>query len=700
MNFFIEKIFPKNSLVGNLNKFLFSFVFVILFLSSIIMYTVIVENKTIDRNLIIDNIGLSISRIIERPMGTGQMPLVESSLNIEKLPPYISSLEVFDSEGTKIAVNIKENNCSTSTSKSYPINSKLNKFSSIVDKNSLGYLLIKTSSCDINKFKETLLIILIFMTLMIMIFIYFISKVTIKRSIRPIIDIFDKSLDISEFNKEILAASPIELKPFLKKIQEREGLSNFVKVLVHEIRNPITFIWNEVNYSNNLSSEKKESIGIQLEKIEDTLNNILVENVDVHEGREKIDVSNFLDLLVSEKRVQFRYKNNLESISVEPEKMGSNLFAEFNQSELRIILSNIINNAVEAIPEEKNGIVKITAVESENYIKFEVKDNGIGLEEEKLKKIFQKGFTSGKSKGSGIGLWHAKKSIESHGGKFIVESELGVGTNINIYIPKVKAPKWYIEEIDFRKIEKVVIIDDNEESVLSIWKNKLQGISLIFESYSSPENFLQGHLVYKEENILFVIDHSFENSSMNGIDLITQLKFKKNVILFTSKFEDKIIQDFCEKKTIKLLPKNMLNRIPIIFSGESDDIEIIYVEDEPSINKMISKKLEIEKYKFKSFISPIDAINYLDNLEEKFEKKILISDMNFKDCDITGEELSEWFYYKGGRNIFLVTAFLDISQNNQSNILYSKIILKKGRKFYQNILNSLDKILIKAIKIN
>lgn len=101
------------------------------------------------------------------------------------------------------------------------------------------------------------------------------------------------------------------------------------------------------------------------------------------------------------------------------------------------ILGNFIENALEAITEDNKDekVVIIRTEEDEKNIKIEVKDNGIGIDEKNLQKIFEYGYTT-KATGNGIGLFLVKERVESQGGEMKVISKLGQGTKISVLIPK------------------------------------------------------------------------------------------------------------------------------------------------------------------------------------------------------------------------------------------------------------------------
>ncbi len=104
-------------------------------------------------------------------------------------------------------------------------------------------------------------------------------------------------------------------------------------------------------------------------------------------------------------------------------------------------LDNLINNAIKFAPPET--IIEISTYlkeEKKKTIVVQVKDNGVGLSEEDLRRSFQKGATlsakpTGLEQSSGLGLWIVKKIVEEHGGNVWVESKLGIGSTFAFELP-------------------------------------------------------------------------------------------------------------------------------------------------------------------------------------------------------------------------------------------------------------------------
>ena len=110
-----------------------------------------------------------------------------------------------------------------------------------------------------------------------------------------------------------------------------------------------------------------------------------------------------------------------------------NCSIDLDKEKLKIAMCNIFVNAIEAMEEQK-GHLKISSYNIEESIVMEVKDNGHGISEDHLSKMFNPFFTNKKS-GVGLGLTTTKNIIEAHNGYIEIDSKLEEGTVFRIILP-------------------------------------------------------------------------------------------------------------------------------------------------------------------------------------------------------------------------------------------------------------------------
>ncbi|MBN2288126.1 MAG: PAS domain S-box protein [Candidatus Glassbacteria bacterium] len=147
--------------------------------------------------------------------------------------------------------------------------------------------------------------------------------------------------------------------------------------------------------------------------------------------------------------------------------------AEVDVSQISQVINNLVINACQAMPE--GGTIRIHAqnivldkgstlpLDKGKYVKISIKDTGTGISQKHLPKIFDPYFTT-KQKGGGLGLTTAYSIVQKHSGCITVDSELGVGTTIYIYLSASvkKAQKERIRKKASPGKAKILVMDDDE----------------------------------------------------------------------------------------------------------------------------------------------------------------------------------------------------------------------------------------------
>ncbi|MEX2379780.1 MAG: ATP-binding protein [Vicingaceae bacterium] len=217
---------------------------------------------------------------------------------------------------------------------------------------------------------------------------------------------------------------------------EKLGMTGRIaRSIAHEVRNPLT----NINLAlDQLSDEFKEAesaqmylelIGRNSERINKLITELLNSAKPSSLKIEPNSVKKLLDdaLNLAEDRLR------LKGIALKKE-LTEDVQIPFDYINLKTALLNIIINAIEAMPEE-SGALSVKYFSSLDEAHIEISDNGVGIDEETLKQLFDPFFT-GKQKGMGLGLTSTQNIIQQHGGNIDVESEVGLGTTFTINLPK------------------------------------------------------------------------------------------------------------------------------------------------------------------------------------------------------------------------------------------------------------------------
>jgi len=231
-----------------------------------------------------------------------------------------------------------------------------------------------------------------------------------------------------------------------REIQLLKSKTEFMATASHQLRTPATAThWAIEELSKqNLSPEQKPIVETALAaaaKLMKTINDML-DVSKIEEGEfgykfENVEIISFVEDVIRGMEPVAK-QLNIKLYLQKPE--DKSIALSIDGQKIGIVLSNLIDNAIKYNVANGEVIVKIERVASEPYLKIGVKDSGVGIPEEDIKKLFTKFFRSENvirfaTEGSGLGLYIAKNIIERHGGKIWVESEINRGSTFYFTLP-------------------------------------------------------------------------------------------------------------------------------------------------------------------------------------------------------------------------------------------------------------------------
>ncbi len=257
---------------------------------------------------------------------------------------------------------------------------------------------------------------------------------------------------VSRFNEMVnrLQKAYDELEDAQKKLIQSEKLASIGTLasgVAHEVNNPLAGIMHCITRIKKYP-EKKDEAEKYLELMEEAAKKMemVVKNLldfarqpDFH----KVDLDPKEALKNSLSLAKHRLEK--ESIDVKLNSCPHDILISGNKNQLEQVFLNLIINSIDAIAERKNqnsgfsGEINVSCGILENdYEKFQIKieDNGIGISNENLNKIYDPFFTTKPpGKGTGLGLSVSMNIISDHDGELEIQSESGFGTIVNITLP-------------------------------------------------------------------------------------------------------------------------------------------------------------------------------------------------------------------------------------------------------------------------
>ena len=128
------------------------------------------------------------------------------------------------------------------------------------------------------------------------------------------------------------------------------------------------------------------------------------------------------------------YDDGTQSVTINYNNPKQPYWIYSDKNRLVQVFNNLIKNAIQAIPEDRKGLVVVKSIRQENKVHISFKDNGSGIPEAIQHKVFTPNFTT-KGSGMGLGLAITKQIIEQSNGKIYFETKLGEGTTFYIELP-------------------------------------------------------------------------------------------------------------------------------------------------------------------------------------------------------------------------------------------------------------------------
>jgi len=245
------------------------------------------------------------------------------------------------------------------------------------------------------------------------------------REINSLIAAYNKMVDKLEESASKLAQS-----------EREQAWREMAKQVAHEIKNPLTpmrltvqsfqrkFDANDPNLKQKLDDYSKTLIHQidTMSSVASAFSNFASMPAQQNETLNVVEVVEFsLDIF------------NEDYIEFETEK--EEIVSKIDRTQLVRIITNLVKNAIQAIPDtQETKKINVSVKEENNFVVIQVRDNGTGIEAENINQIFEPKFTT-KTSGMGLGLGIIKNIIENYKGTITFETELGIGTVFTVTLP-------------------------------------------------------------------------------------------------------------------------------------------------------------------------------------------------------------------------------------------------------------------------
>jgi len=213
-------------------------------------------------------------------------------------------------------------------------------------------------------------------------------------------------------------------------LKKFSSTGRIARLLAHEVKNPLTtIVLSADQLQSELSSESLNESGDLIEVIRrncDRINHLVSQLLDITRFSDLDLREDSIEKLLDEAMEEVFDRIELKGIKVTKLYKKENTKLPMDGEKLKIAFKNLLVNAIEAMKETEGKLVLKTFIR-ENQCLIEICDNGEGVAQENLERIFEPFFTL-KVAGSGLGLTNTQNIIFSHGGTIRAKSEVGKGT--------------------------------------------------------------------------------------------------------------------------------------------------------------------------------------------------------------------------------------------------------------------------------
>lgn len=657
------------SLAGKLGRFV-SLSVAITTLATLVAFCIVTYRIQIqERRNNLQSVAATVGKLIERPISLGDYALVEAYLSGQNLPIFIEAFAVKGADGSLFAgQDFSEaqggKQCSVTETVTIPIG----KTSAVLA--SAPVLTMRAGFCDIRSNAIGLGIGAVSLAAFLVLVISIISRLAVNRALRPLTRSVNLVASQADLSTEVLEKAPEEIKPLLARLNQLYGeyleveasakVGELAEQIAHDIRSPLTSLRSMANQSANLPPDQKRTLLSVIDRITDIANGLLKtkrnntlsgEPVQAGSAGDSYLVNDVIESLISEKRAQYRPRTEVKIESVLAEETSA-VFADMNRGEFQSVLSNLIDNAFEAIC--GSGAITVRLGEpSASRFSVEIHDSGVGIPEEHQSRLGEKGFTFGKNGGSGLGLYGAKRFAEGAGGGLEIVSTAGNGTQVALLLPLAVPPSWYLPKVTPTQVTTVIVVD-NDDSIYAVWQDRLNraGIPPKQVLHVRCRAELESEVLARdsEEHLMFLLDFDLGDRSDDGLTLAAAIPCDGSKILVTSHYDNGEVRARAQALGIKILPKHLVPYVPIEVIGGT--LDCVLIDDDVTVQTVWQSSARTFGKRIRIFSDPPND----DDLKTVPCDTLFYIDQKLRN-GVRGTEVSKCLFERGFKNLVLASGF-------------------------------------------
>ncbi|WP_181833143.1 ATP-binding protein [Bacillus taeanensis] len=389
-----------------------------------------------------------------------------------------------------------------------------------------------------------------------------------------------------EKNGEMIGAIFVH-RDITKEYEIDQMKSELVSTVSHELRTPLSSVlgFTELMLYRELKPERQKKYLMTIYKEAKRLTTLINDFLDVQrmEAGKQTYLKKFVDILpVIEEVIEENKVNSKKHVFLLKQcTFNTTVFAD--KDKIKQVITNIVSNAVKYSPD--GGEVRITVQIKEKHLAIAVSDEGLGIPEEAISKLFTKFYRIDSSNdqrigGTGLGLAISKEIMKAHEGEITIDSVEGKGSTFTILFPIVVEQKVKHDDSAYNEKRPTIFIVEDDESLALLLKEELVRSGFNVYLFKSGEEAFSN--IKQKTPSAIVLDIMLEKE-MNGWEFIEKLKenpFFENIPIVISTALDE--NDYSKSVGAKRFflkpykPNELIKVLHEIVKEQEDPSHIVY----------------------------------------------------------------------------------------------------------------------------
>lgn len=347
-------------------------------------------------------------------------------------------------------------------------------------------------------------------------------RYTVKEPYERVIDVYSTPVMVENEKKGTIFVH----RDITREHEVDKMKSELVSTVSHELRTPLSSVlgFTELLLNKQLKPEKQERYLKTIYKEAKRLTNLINDFLDLQRMESGDQIYRMDKLPVNELIIEtvekFRTQNMHSIVFIDD---ASDVVVEGDRERIAQVLMNLVGNAIKFSPQ--GGSVTISMKNDLNNLRVTIKDEGIGIPEEDIPKLFSKfqridNSSRRKIGGTGLGLAICQEIILQHDGKIWIESREEQGTAVHFELPLVSQPQEYTNHEGAEENPPVMIVEDDMSLALLLSEElKVNGFKVIYHT-SPKEAFKEA----KRTPLVGAVVDIMLGEELSGWDLVDMMK--------------------------------------------------------------------------------------------------------------------------------------------------------------------------------